>query len=94
MPTAPHSSSGRRPTRSISAMASTVAPMLMAPLTRLMASESPAAQPSRIEATAKPVPAEPEWKVAWMPGTAPLMTALSKPKRKPPSAALAATKVA
>ena len=58
------------------------------------ANSAPAAQPSRIDATAKPVAAELEWKVAWMPGTAPLMTALSKPKRKPPSAALQATKVA
>jgi hypothetical protein len=51
------------------------------------APKAPAAQPSKTEATAKPVPA------AWVPNafarasTAPLMTPLSKPKRKPPIAA-------
>src|SRR6478735_4097193 len=53
----------------------------------LPAPKAPTAQPSKTEATAKPVPA------AWVPNalakasTAPLMTPLSKPKRQPPIAA-------
>ncbi len=58
------------------------------------ANRASAAQPGRIEATAKPVPAELGLKAAWLLGTDPLMTALSKPKRKPPKAALPATKLA
>src|SRR3954452_3586968 len=54
------------------------------------ANRAPTAEPSRIDATAKPVPAPDDWKVAWMPGTAPLMTALSNPNRNPPIAADAA----
>ena len=41
------------------------------------ANSAPMAQPIRIDATAKPVAAEPDLNVAWMPGTAPLITALS-----------------
>src|SRR4029077_19325212 len=53
----------------------------------LPAQKAPTAQPSKTEATANPVPA------AWVPNafarasTAPLITPLSKPKRKPPIAA-------
>src|SRR5262249_1071398 len=56
-------------------------------LASVPAPKAPTAQPSNTEATAKPVPA------AWVPNafaralTAPLMTPLSKPKRKPPIAA-------
>jgi hypothetical protein len=46
MPTSPDSSSGRRPMRSISAMASAVAAMLIPSLTMLMASESLAPKPT------------------------------------------------
>jgi amino acid transporter len=62
---------GRRPTKSAT----------------VPARKAPTAQPSSTEATANPVPA------AWVPkaparaSTAPLMTPLSKPKRKPPTAA-------
>src|SRR5581483_4403266 len=54
---------------------------------RRPARNAPRAQPSSIEATSKPTPAELEWKARRRPSTVPLMTPLSKPKRKPPIAA-------
>ena len=53
----------------------------------LPAPKAPAAQPSNTEATAKPVPAALVPKAFARASTAPLITPLSKPKRKPPIAA-------
>ena len=54
---------------------------------RVPARKAPTAQPISTEATAKPVPAAPVPKASASAPTAPLMTPLSKPKRKPPTAA-------
>src|SRR6201999_3777839 len=54
---------------------------------------APAAQPSKIDAPAKPVPAPAVWNEHSSPSTAPFTTALSKPKRNPPSAAAPAKSV-
>jgi hypothetical protein len=54
---------------------------------RRPAKNAPNAQPSSMEATSNPVPAELEWKVSFNPSTVPLMTPLSKPNRKPPMVA-------
>src|SRR5687768_17077815 len=51
---------------------------------RRPAKNAPIAQPSSIEATSKPTPAELEWKACFRPSTVPLITPLSKPNRKPP----------
>lgn len=51
---------------------------------------APTAQPIRIDATAKPVPALDAANARWRPKTAPLTTALSKPNKNPPSAAVEA----
>src|SRR5690349_19503241 len=51
---------------------------------RRPAKNAPAAQPSSMDATLKPVPIELEWKACSRPSTVPLMTPLSKPNRKPP----------
>ena len=51
------------------------------------ATKAPTAQPSSTEATAKPVPAARVPKAFAKASTAPLITPLSKPKRKPPIAA-------
>src|SRR5262245_24816048 len=57
---------------------------------RVPARKAPTAQPSRTEATAKPVPAAPVPKAPSRAPTVPLTTPLSKPNRKPPTAATAA----
>ncbi len=57
---------------------------------RRPATRAPTAQPIRIDATAKPVPALDASNERWMPKTAPFTTALSNPNRKPPGAAVAA----
>ena len=51
---------------------------------RRPAKNAPAAQPSSIDATLKPVPMLSELKAACSPVTVPLMTPLSKPNRNPP----------
>ena len=48
------------------------------------AEKAPTAQPSSIEATLKPVPADAELNAARSPSTVPLITAPSNPNRKPP----------
>jgi hypothetical protein len=53
----------------------------------LPAPNAPTAQPSKIDATAKPVPAASVPKAFARASTVPLITPLSKPKRKPPIAA-------
>ena len=53
----------------------------------LPAPKAPTAQPSNTEATAKPVPAASVRKAFASASTVPLITPLSKPKRKPPIAA-------
>src|ERR1700733_638561 len=57
---------------------------------RVPATHAPTAEPSSAEATAKPVWLAPTLKCFWMPVTAPLITELSYPNRKPPIAAAAA----
>ena len=52
--------------------------------------QAPAAEPSSAIATTTPVSTGPDPKWFWIPTTAPLMTALSYPKRNPPTAAAAA----
>src|SRR6056297_1816222 len=53
----------------------------------LPAKKAPAAQPSSMEATLKPVPTASESKACCSASTVPLITPLSKPNRKPPIAA-------
>src|SRR5207249_6114434 len=53
----------------------------------LPAPNAPTAQPSNTDATAKPVPAASVRKAFASASTVPLITPLSKPKRKPPIAA-------
>src|ERR1700722_4857018 len=57
------------------------------------ANQAPIAEPSRAPATEKPSNQEAAPDHTLMASTAPLMTAVSKPKRKPPIAADAATSV-
>src|SRR5690606_25608178 len=52
------------------------------------AKNAPTAQPSSMEDTLKPVPMESELKATRKPSTVPLITPLSKPKRKPPMVAM------
>lgn len=58
---------------------------------RLPPAQAPIMQPSSAEETVKPtaMSERPNW--AWMGPTAPLITAVSKPKRKPPNAATRTT---
>src|SRR5918997_3491877 len=58
------------------------------------ASQPPTAQPSSAEATTKPVSPAPIPNVSRMANTAPLITAVSNPNRKPPRAATAASRTA
>ncbi|CAB4931640.1 unannotated protein [freshwater metagenome] len=58
---------------------------------RLPANQAPIAQPIRAIATTKPVVNEPREKWSSIESTAPLMTELSKPNRKPPTAAATLT---
>ena len=51
------------------------------------ANRAPTAQPSSTDATENPVPAVPAPKAFSRASTVPLMTELSKPNRKPPTAA-------
>src|SRR5690606_33534987 len=55
---------------------------------RVPAKNAPTAQPRSIEETLKPVPMESELKAVCRPSTVPLITPLSKPKRKPPMVAM------
>src|SRR5690606_33864089 len=52
------------------------------------AKNAPRAQPSNMDDTLKPVPMELELKAFCKPSTVPLITPLSKPKRKPPMVAI------
>src|ERR1700759_2627946 len=56
------------------------------------ANQAPSAEPSSASATAKPSNQEGAPDQIFMASTAPLMTAVSKPNRKPPIAAEAATR--
>jgi len=56
-------------------------------LASIPAYQAPTAEPIRAMATTNPVMPEPRPKWVLMESTAPLMTEVSKPKRKPPTAA-------
>ena len=58
---------------------------------RLPPPQAPRMQPSRAEETVKPIMNSESPKRSWIGPTAPLITAVSKPKRKPPNAATSTT---
>ena len=80
VPAAPAPSADNR--NSTAEMISTVRRPQRSP--RRPAKNAPIAQPSSIDATSKPTPAELDSNVRLNPSTVPLMTPLSKPNRKPP----------